>query len=222
MTYYELKNIAPEDIEDLFLKVEESFEIKIEKNDSVNTIGQLSDLIINKLKCENREDCTTQQVFYKIREAISIILQIEKRSITPKTLLTNLFPKETRRIQLKELENHLDLKFNVTRPHYWLTNILYLGLLGSFIGLFFVKNFALLGIVFFIFALWYAYRMGIEFKLNTLGQFSEKMTREHYLASRRDPKTYNKNEIEPILIKWFVSDLNLDKNKITRDTKFEY
>lgn len=221
MTYYEFKNIAPEDIEDLILKVEESFDIKIDKNDSVNTIGQLSDLIINKIKCENREDCTTQQAFYKIREAISDILKIEKRSITPKTLLTNLFPKETRRIQLKELENQLDFRFNITRPNYWVSNILFLGLLGSFIGLFFVKNFALLGIVFFIFALWYAYRMGIEFEINTLGQFSEKMTREHYLASRRDPKTYNKNEIESILIEWFVSDLNIDKNKITRDTKFE-
>ena len=46
------------------------------------------------------------------------------------------------------------------------------------------------------------------------------MTRENYLKSRRNSKTFNKNEIEKVLTDWFSNDLDLDKSKLTRDAKF--
>ncbi len=45
-------------------------------------------------------------------------------------------------------------------------------------------------------------------------------TRENYLKSRRNPNTFNKNEIEKVLTDWFSNDLDLDKSKLTRDAKF--
>lgn len=61
---------------------------------------------------------------------------------------------------------------------------------------------------------------GNELDLQTVGQVAEKMTRENYLKSRRNPKTFNKNEIEKLLTEWFSNDLDLDKSKLTREAKF--
>ena len=49
---------------------------------------------------------------------------------------------------------------------------------------------------------------------------TEALKRENYLKSRRNSKTFNKNEIEKALTNWFSDDLDLDKSKLTRDAKF--
>ena len=79
MINYELKDIDPEDIEDLLVKIEQSFDIKFEGNELVHakTFGQLCDHITNKIQLLNSADCTTQQAFYK--------LQINQRSQTGMT-----------------------------------------------------------------------------------------------------------------------------------------
>lgn len=82
MTDYELNNIDPENIEDLLVKVEKSFNIKFVGNELIAllTFGELCDHIVNKIKLDHSDNCTTQQAFYKLRNAISLILKRQQHT----------------------------------------------------------------------------------------------------------------------------------------------
>jgi hypothetical protein len=222
MTKYELKNIDPDDIDDLLLKVETIFDIKFVGDElfHIKTFGQLCEHVANKIQLDNSDDCTKQQAFYKLRDAISSTVQIDKNKISPYTTLKELFPRPIRRLQIKILEQHLGFGVNILRPPLWLSRTLFIILLASTIELFFYWQYGLLGIVFSIAGLLVVFKIGNELDLQTVGQVVEKMTRENYLKSRRNPRTFNKSEIEKVLTDWFCNDLNLDKSKLTRETKF--
>lgn len=221
-TNYELKNIDSEDIEDLLVKVENSFDIKFVGDELIHitTFGQLCDHIANKIQLENSDDCTSQQAFYKLRDAISSTLQIDNKTISTDFPLVNLLPRKNRRRGTKKLEKHLGFKLNILRPPRWVTWTLVILLLASIGGLFFNWQIGLLGLLVSVAGLWFSNQIGNELDLQTVGQVAEKMTRENYLKSRRNSKTFNKNEIEKVLTDWFSDDLYIDKNKLTRDAKF--
>ena len=133
---YELKNIDAEDIEDLLIKVEKSFDIKFGEAElmHITTFGELCDHIANMIQLDNSDDCTTQQAFYKLRDAISSKFEIDKKTILTDFPLIDLFPKQNRRTMITELERYLEFKLNVLRPPYWVTTTLFVLLLVSFIG----------------------------------------------------------------------------------------
>ncbi len=219
---YELKNIDPEDIEDLLVKVETSFDINFVGDELIHitTFGQLCDHITNKIQFDNSDDCTSQQAFYKLRDAISSTLQIDKKTITTNFLLGDLLPRQSRRQRTRKLEEQLGFKLNILRPPHWVAGILDILLQASLVGLFFNWQIGLSGLVVSIAGLWFANKTGNELDFQTVGQVAEKMTRENHLKSRRNPKTFNKSEIEKVLTDWFSNDLNIDKSKLTREAKF--
>jgi hypothetical protein len=95
----ELKNIDPEDISDVLVKIEQSFGLAL-KTDTFNnarTFGDICDIISSMIELEHSDDCTTQQAFYKIRESIANIQFLEKNAIAPDTDLEELFPRKNRR-----------------------------------------------------------------------------------------------------------------------------
>lgn len=222
MTDYELKNIDPDDISDLLVKVEKSFDIKFGDTElmHISTFGELCDHIANKIQLDNSDDCTSQQAFYKLRDAISLTLQIDNKSISTNFSLADILPRQSRRSRTRKIEEQLGFKLNILRPPHWVTGTLAVILLASLVGLFFNWQIGLLGLAFSIAGLWLASKIGNELDLQTVGQVAEKMTRENYLKSRRNSKSFNKNEIEKVLTDWFSNDLNLDKSKLTRDAKF--
>lgn len=222
MTDYELKNIDSENIDDLLVKIENSFDIKFSGDELVNiaTFGQLCDHIANKIQLDNSNDCTSQQAFYKLRDAISLTLQIDNKTISTDFALSDILPRQSRRSRTKKLERYLGFKLNFLRPPHWVTGTLVIILLSSIVGLFFNWRIGLSGLMFSIVGLWFANKIGNELDLQTVGQVAEKMTRENYLKSRRNPTTFNKREIEKVLTDWFSNDLGLDKNKLTREAKF--
>jgi hypothetical protein len=222
LTDYELKDIDPEDIEDLLVKVETSFDIEFVGDELVHmtTFGQLCNHIANKIQLDHLDDCTSQQAFYKLRDVISSTFQIDYKTISIDFPLAELLPSQSRRSRTKKLERQLGFELNILRPPHWVTQTLAILLLVSLVGLFFNWQIGLLGLTFSIAGLRFAKKMGNELDLQTLGQVAEKMTRENYLKARRDPKTFNKKEIEKVLTEWFINELNLDKSKLTRETKF--
>lgn len=222
MTDYELKNIDPDDISDILVKVEKSFDIKFGDTELllITTFGELCDHIANKIQLHHTDNCTSQQAFYKLRAAISSMLQIDKKTISTDFSLADLFPRQSRRLRIKKLEAHLGFKLNILRPPHWATGILAVLLLSAFITLFFDWQTGLAGFVFSIAGFWLANKTGNELDLKTIRQVAEKMTREHYLKSRRNPGTFNRREIEKVLTDWFSDDLGLDKTKLTREAKF--
>lgn len=217
----ELKNIDPEDIEDLLVKVEDSFDIKFADNElaHVQTFGEMCDHIKGKIQLENTDDCTTLQAFYKLRTAIATTLQLDRHELTTDTLLADLLPRRTRRTRTKKIEHELGFKLSLLRPPHFVTGFLALLLLASFIEVFFNWQLGLAGLGLSIGGLWLAGETANELDIKTVGQLAEKMTRENYLKSRRNPKTYNDNEIEKVLTDWFSNDLGIDKTKLTREAR---
>jgi acyl carrier protein len=221
MTAYQLKDIDSQDIEDLLEKVETSFNIKFASNElgQITTFGQLCDHITNKIHLDNSNDCTSQQAFYKLRDAFSAMLHLDKKVISTDKLLADLLPRQTRRTLTRDLENHLGFKLNILRPPYRVTGFLVIIFFSSIIGLFINWQVGLSGIVASIGGLWVSNQIGNELSLQTIGQLVEKMTRENYLKSRRNPETFNKAEVEKILTDWFSDYFDIDKSKLTKDAK---
>jgi hypothetical protein len=222
MTTNRLKDTDSEDLEDLLLEVEKSFGITFVSNElaHIKTFGEFCDYIENKIELENSESCTSQQAFYKLREAISASLLFDEKLISPSFPLNKIFPRENRRSKVKKLENHLGFELKILRPPNWLTGTLCIMLLTSFIVVFFSGRIGTAGIVFCICSLWLSNKVGKELDLETVGEVAEKMTRENYLKSRRNPNTFNRKEIEKVLTVWFRENLYLEKSELTRETEF--
>ncbi len=102
MKNVELKNIDPDDVNDLLLKIEASFNIKFQQNELTHaqTFGEICDLIKGKLQLDHTNDCTTQQAFYKLRSAFISVTQVENIKISPETSLAVLLPRKVRRLRI--------------------------------------------------------------------------------------------------------------------------
>jgi hypothetical protein len=83
MRKIELKNIDPLDIDDLLSKIELSFGIEFFENElnHIKTFGEFCEYVENKIEFKNTNDCTNQQAFYKLRNALSEILKKDKKEI---------------------------------------------------------------------------------------------------------------------------------------------
>ena len=145
-----MKKQNTEDIGEVLQKVEKSFRFQFGKTElkEVKTFGDLCDIITSKVQGDNFDDCTTQQAFYKLRNAIATILFIDTNSLTVGTNLHELFPRQQRRRQIKELEKALHIQTKALRPKNWITITFVLLLIASFIGLFIFWKVGLVGLVF--------------------------------------------------------------------------
>src|SRR5690606_7447089 len=152
MTDLELRNIDPEDISDLLVKVEKSFDIKFGNTElmHISTFGELCDHIANKVLLDNSDDCTSQQAFYKLRDAISLTLQIDNKSISTNYPLADLLPRDSRRSRTRQIEDYLGFKLRILRPPHWVTGTLVIIFLASLIGFYFNWQIGLLGLAFSI------------------------------------------------------------------------
>jgi len=219
---FELCNIDPEDISDVLVKVEKSFGFKFGDTElkDTKTFGELCDIIISKVQGDNSNDCTTQQAFYKLRNAIADTLLIDKNGITPDTDLQKLFPKIIRRQSLKAIDEHLGFKTKILRPKHSITGTLAIIFIVSLIGLFVSWQAGLIGLTASIIAMTIATKLGNEIDLLTVGQFADKLSREHYLKSRRISTTVNRKEIEQKIKDLFIADLGLEEHQLTRQASF--
>ena len=222
MNEHELNKIDAEDLNELLIKVENSFDITfgdIELAD-LETFGELCDHIANKIQLDNIDDCTTQQAFYKLRKSFSSELNVDIKNLTTDTLLSSLLPRRNRRKKVESIEKKLGFKTSILRPPNWLMILLGIILLASFVELFINLKFGIYGLILSIVGLWLAKKVGKELDLKTLGQAAERITQENYIKSRRNQKTFNKKEIEKVLTDWFSEQLGLDKSELIRETRF--
>lgn len=219
---FELCNIDPDEISDVLGKVEKSFGFKFGKTElkDTKTFGELCDIITSKVQGDNSNDCTTQQAFYKLRNAIADTLLIDKTDVTPDTDLQKLFPKNIRRQSFKNIDEHLGFKTKVLRPKHSITGTLAIIFIASLIGLFFFWQAGLMGLAISIIAMTIANKFGSELDLLTVGHFADKLSREHYLKSRRVSTTANKNEVVQKIKDLFIADLGLEEHQLTRQASF--
>src|SRR5690606_10888215 len=90
----------------------------------------------------------------------------------------------------------------------------------SLVGLFFSWQLGLVGLIVSIVAMTIASKFGNELDLLTVGQFAYKLSREHYLKSRRLSTTANKNEVVQKIKDLFIADLELEEHRLTRQASF--
>lgn len=220
-----LDNYEDEDIFDVVFKLEKSFGLKFEKDTfyTVKTFGDLCDIIASKVQGDNSEDCTTQQAFYKVRNAIAATQLIDKNSILPDTKLQDIFPKYERRQKIKELQIELGIPFGILDIKSWLGWTIFIGIVASLITFFFKWQLALSGLLFFIAVGWTANKFfAKEFELKTVRQLTEKLVRENYVDIRRSKGTINRQEILKVIIDTFSNDLDIDKAYLTKNDKFSW
>jgi hypothetical protein len=219
-----LDEYETEDISDVLVKLEKSFAIKFPKDAfmSVKTFGELCDIIESNIKFDNKEDCTKQQAFYKIRTAICETQNIDKSLISLETKLADVFLRRNRRRQVKRFQKHLgiDLEF-LTYPD-WLLITFIVGIFCSLIAFFFDWKVAVAGMAFFIIALKVADKLGKDLKFDTVKELTEKAATEHYVHIRRSNSTVNRQEILDTIKEAFSAGLAIDKEQLTRDAKFSW
>ncbi len=208
MTKYELKNIDPEGIEDLLIKIEKSFDIRFIADELfyITNSEQLYNHIINKIQLDSVDDCTSQQAFYKLRNAISSTFQIDSKIISTNFSLINLLPQHSRKSRIKKLETHLGFELNLLQPSLFVLIMFLILFFISFVVQFFNSQLGLFILAFSIIGILFAARISNEIELITIKQIVEKMTIENYVKSRRNHKTFNKKEVEKILTR-FIEEL---------------
>lgn len=220
----QLHDYESEDISDIVVKLEKSFGIKFDKNAFINikTFGDLCDVIESYIKYNNKNDCTKQQAFYKIRLAISETQLIDKTLITPDSQLADLFPLYNRRTQVKIFEKQMGIDLKLLTYPDWLAQVLLTVLLASLITFFFDWKMAVSGIIVFIVAQYVAAKAGRNLQFKTVKELTEKAATEHYITVRRTKLTVNKNEILATIQQAFCDELWLKKDQLRSDTKFKW
>ena len=219
-----LDEYESEDIFDIVVKLEKSFAIKFDKDAFLNvkTFGDMCDVIESYIKYDNKEDCTKQQAFYKIRTAISETQLIDKKAINLDTKLVDLFPRQNRRQQVKIFQRQLGAKLKFLTYPGWLALTLIIGLLASFMAFFIAWKIAVTGITFFAIALNIAEKLGKDLAVETVKELTEKAAAEHHVSMRSSKLTVNRNEILDTIKDAFVSGLAIEKKDLTRDAKFSW
>ncbi|MEE1945572.1 hypothetical protein VRU48_10685 [Pedobacter sp. KR3-3] len=215
------KDIDLEDIEDLLDQISNSFSIEFVYGDfnHVKTFGEFCDVIVGKIRGENSDDCTSQQAFYKLKQAISKEFGWPVDMISTKLLLTEIFPKKDRRSKVKQLENHLGFKLDLLVAPYWVTCSLALLLLSSFGMFFFSWKIALVALGLSIFLLSLSNSLGNHLALETLGQLSKSVTNKHYTKVRRKENTVNRREVEEIIKDWFIEVFCIEREDLNKETQ---
>jgi len=214
-----LENIDPDDIEGILVRLEKSFGIKYTGNafNHAKTFGDICDIIETHINREHKDDCTTQQAFYRVRKAISQTLHIEESNILLESRLEDLFPRHDRRKKLKKFQQYLGIKLDLLRMKEWLIWILFSFFMLSLIAFFFDWKIAISGLVFSYVVSRIASLFSKELDIRTVRQLTEKLTRENYFEVRRKKGTINKNEIFKTIQDTFIADLELDKSLLTKD-----
>jgi hypothetical protein len=219
---FNLNNVDPEEIGDVLVKIERSFNIRLDDTSckDVKTFGKLCDIVVEKVKQTNNDSCTTQQAFYKIRNAINSTISPPKELIKPQTKLADIFPRDTRLQVIAEIEREMGFKINLLQPKQGIIGTFIFVLLASAVGFFYEPTMAFAGVIVAITGLMLAGKFGKELKVKTLGDLAEKVAREHYIKCRRDASTVNRNEISQKIKELFTNDLYLEPSVLTRDAKF--
>jgi len=170
----------------------------------------------------DNEDCTKQQAFYKVRNAIALTKQINPTCIEPSSKLEDIFPRKNRRKDIRNFKQLIDIPVDILVMKTWLLGTLVIGFMVSFIYFFFKWEYAVSGIAFFILLSWVLSKFSKEFEIPSVKELAEKITREHYSKARRSNGTINRKEIVGIIQDVFIAEHLLDREHLTLDARLSW
>lgn len=186
----------------------------------ISNVGQLLEHIKSKLVAEHGTGCTSQQAFYKLRQALVTEQLAEYEGLNPSTPIDTIFPRENRRRKVKQLEKRLGFNLHILSPPDYIV----FTFLGLFLCSAIVMYFNLLLGIGLLFAaiglIWVSHKIATELTLSTVGDLTLKMARENYMDCRRFDTTINPAEVE-MIIKQLVADCcNISVDELSPDTRF--
>ena len=216
---FKLNDIDPEDFGDTLLKLEKSFGVKFAANSmkDAKTFGDICDVIESHINFADKDDCTTQQAFYKVRKAIGLTQNFNDSNIEPQTKLEDIFPRTNRRQNIKHFQQALGFSVDILSMKTWLGWTLAVGFIASLIAFFFSWQYAIAGLTFFTLFSWTASKFSKELNVSTVRDLTEKISREHYSLARRRSGTVNRNEIVKTVQDVFIADHFLEREHMTKD-----
>lgn len=206
--------VEGDDFNDVIFQIEKSFNITFDKADFYKgiTYGDICQCIHSKMSRENTGGCTSQQAFYKIREAISANNPELKDSIKPDTPLENILGQDKRKAA-----SYLKLKTNIETDLFETPMFIALPFsviaFISFIAMFFKWEFA------YVFGgctliLYIASKTTTNLRFKTVRELVNYTTAYEYNTVRRYKNTYNTNEIEPIIKQLFKEGCLLEDDEL--------
>jgi hypothetical protein len=215
-----LKDFEIEELEFMIPEIENMYNFKFEKDETytVNTFEELCDLIIKKINLRNVESCTSQQTFYKLRNALIKTKIIEKEKLKTETELKILFPRKNRKTLIEQVEKEMKFKFDIIKAPGFVTMSLFVIGIISFFLLFVFWKIGIVGIVISVFGLYLCKWFGNELKIKNVKELVEKITSENYLKVRTEKNTINRTELKKVLTYWFSENSGIEKEKLKSAT----
>lgn len=213
-------NVGSEDLEDVLKEIEKSLNIEFVNNElkDVKTFGHLCDAILAKINVPQKDDCTGQQAFYKLRNAITENMAIDKTDIKPETALKEVFLRGVQINKIRNIEKSLGFKLKILKVKRWIVLTTLVGLALSVVTIF-VNLYYGLGFALILLALYFLILNKIrDFKVNTLGEVVETMKQNNYFESRREQRTVNRKELVKVIEKYFIDNLATDLKELNRET----
>lgn len=208
--------VDPEDWDDVLRKVEVSYEIKFHDNElaHVRTMGELLSVIDGKVIGSDRDDCTTQQAFYRIRQVLAVQLDIDPMQISPNDQLETVIPGNGRRTTIRSAERMIGASFNVYRLKPSISAVLWALFAGSVLAFFWNTRIACWGLLLSCACTWVAWRTTLELKNMTVGQLADGLSLRAYSRMRRDRGTINRKEVRTKLRTFFQEELGLEERLV--------
>lgn len=210
----------PDDLEDILLEIEKSFAVTLEEDVllKVKTFGELCEHIAQKMLGQEVDDCTHQQAFYKIRGAFQQVIGADLGHLHPHASLESSFPAKQRRKKTREVEKLLGFRLGILAWHAPLLICSLVGLCVSFGLAFLGMEYSFYSFCLSGFGIFLSSRLGNSLVKMTWGDLAKKMTRYHYTQCRRNPNTYNPQEIYDILQFWFADQFGYKVNQLQPST----
>jgi hypothetical protein len=193
--------------------IERSFNIKIKSDvlKTVSSVDELCDVICDEIKHSHAEGCTTQQAFYKFRNAFMAVSPCRKSEITPACKVKTIFPCDNRAEMIERVETELGLKINILQPKPWISVTLVILFLGSVIACFEYGLIGAAGIVMAAIGYKFSTRFCSELNVKTVGDLVAKMVRDNHLKGRRATTPVNRKEVEQKVHKLFAGQRRLER-----------
>jgi acyl carrier protein len=207
---------------DELIKIERAFNIKF-KDDAfkdVVSFGDMCDVICETIKHTHAESCTTQQAFYKFRNAFMAVSPCGKAEITPNCRTAKIFPREGRLELIARLEEELGFKMSILGNKPWVNVCFVFLLLGSLAGCIFDLRIGLAGVAVSLIGFSLASKFGKELNVRTVGDLVAKIARENYAKPRHNSAAVNRKEIEQKVKELFIEQPGTQPRLQKREIQF--
>jgi hypothetical protein len=222
----EYLKIDSEDFEDLLFQIENSFQVEFDFEEIHNnlSIKQIIDKVVTRLNLQEGTECSSQIVFFRLRQLISKKHRIKHSQISLETKLKEIFPFQDRRKSWCETFNDFDLKVPKLGPPM---GVFLPAILTALISFFFIfgKNW-IYGLSVFLISIIIIYlssKFGKVLPCENLRELTTNIAKYDYRGTRTKVGTYNTKEINQTILKLFTDWLGeYEGRNVNLETKIDY